>query len=221
MNSDELIYIFHELKTPMSAIHSFAEYLKNSNDEESKSIGNIISDNIKYQKHLIDNFNYHILIENRQLEISKIETDIINNSILPIIFDLKMTADKKNMRIVKMPDSHIDKLLISTDAALISVIFSNLFDNAVKYGKQDSDIQYGFYLQNNCFRCDIINTCEPISETDMKRMFGKYERLDAVKNNIRGAGLGLYIADALAQKLSARIICANIADNIIKFSVII
>ena len=79
----------------------------------------------------------------------------------------------------------------------MELVFENLIENAVKYSKDNSDIEISF--ANNNF--NISNECDEISKKlevltpskkDLKKIWKPYNRLEK-DEEVRGTGIGLSI----------------------------
>ncbi len=81
---------------------------------------------------------------------------------------------------------------ISADIELIRTAVGNLADNAVKYSPADSEIK----ISVNDKTLTISNKSEPISKSDLKRIWEPYERIDKSRHK-KGNGLGLSIVKSI------------------------
>jgi signal transduction histidine kinase len=85
---------------------------------------------------------------------------------------------------------------------LISQVFSNLIENAVKYSKPSSDIviQGGYVSATDSVEVSIQNLGIPLTQADAKRVFERGYRTQEAKNLYpAGTGFGLYIAKRIIE----------------------
>jgi len=79
------------------------------------------------------------------------------------------------------------------DKALVKSIFSNLMDNAIKYSPPGNTIRVSAgTVSPKGLEFSITNTCAPMSQEDLDRLFNPFFRIPGQKAS--GTGLGLAIA---------------------------
>lgn len=91
---------------------------------------------------------------------------------------------------------------------LITQVFSNIIENAIKYSIGDSgvDIQ-GFYdARNDVVTVSVHNRGIPLRQEDTQRVFERgYRTLEAKNQYPAGTGFGLYIAKRIVESHQGRI----------------
>lgn len=91
-----------------------------------------------------------------------------------------------------------------TDRQLLTIILSNLVDNALKYALPASQVDIRAeaveHRGHPGIRIDVANVPGPAGMPDPQRVFTKYYRAAAAHGKT-GSGLGLHIASGLARKL--------------------
>ncbi|WP_020586278.1 HAMP domain-containing sensor histidine kinase [Desulfobacter curvatus] len=79
------------------------------------------------------------------------------------------------------------------DKALVKSVFSNLMDNAIKYSPPGNSIRVSAgTVSPKGLEFSITNTCAPMSQKDLDRLFNPFFRIPGQKAS--GTGLGLAIA---------------------------
>ena len=95
-----------------------------------------------------------------------------------------------------------------TDAQLVSVILSNLIDNALKYGQPESAVQVNIAAAVRKGASGVVvlvsNVPGASGMPDPKMVFKKYYRAPGAHGKV-GSGLGLHIAEGFARKLGGRL----------------
>lgn len=97
---------------------------------------------------------------------------------------------------------------VRVDVGKSRQIVQNLIDNAFKYTKDKGLVTVTLIKNNKEKRAEVsvIDQGIGIAEEDIKSIFGKFERAqNASKTNVTGAGLGLYIAKAMAEAMGGNI----------------
>ena len=92
-----------------------------------------------------------------------------------------------------------DTQQIYSDAALLDILLSNLIDNAIKYGAENSIIT----LQQRAQTLTISNTIAPNTALDIERVDERFYRGGHL--DIEGTGLGLSIVGNIAQQLGVMV----------------
>lgn len=89
-----------------------------------------------------------------------------------------------------------------THAPLATELISNLIDNAIRYAGKGAHIAVSVVLTGTSIRVIVEDNGPGIRPADREKAFTRFTRLDASADR-SGSGLGLPIARALAQALSA------------------
>ena len=93
---------------------------------------------------------------------------------------------------------------VFVDLERISIVFSNLISNAIKYGYRDSEIILKAQPYTSDFvRFSVINSGPGLSEEEQGRVFDKFYRRSG--QDREGVGLGLSIARQVVQAHEGRI----------------
>ncbi len=121
---------------------------------------------------------------------------------LPVTLQLRCDALAEKARIVVAPTDDMPLLLV--DPRMLSIIFNNLLDNALKYSPAGSPISVTLLRIGNPEGAvqELRVSNQPLDGPlpDALRLFQKYYRGDAVKR-ISGSGLGLYLSRLLARRM--------------------
>lgn len=173
--------VAHNLKTPLCIINGFSENLREENGYLTKQ---------HYINVIQEQANEMDILVHKMLDFSKLETDSakLNIKSFNIKRELENIAKKYNDISSKNIIVTADDKEIFADKELMELVFENLIENAVKYSKDNSDIEISF--ANNNF--NISNECDEISKKDLKKIWKPYNRLEK-DEEVRGTGIGLSI----------------------------
>ncbi len=95
---------------------------------------------------------------------------------------------------------------INGNAELLERVFVNLFSNAIKYSSSGSTITIDLILHNHFLRCCVNDQGSGIRETDLKKIFEKFQRFHHRSHKHEpGLGLGLSFVKAVIDRLNAQI----------------
>jgi signal transduction histidine kinase/HPt (histidine-containing phosphotransfer) domain-containing protein/ActR/RegA family two-component response regulator len=199
----------HEIRTPMNAVIGLSELMPSYNLNNTQK--NYLMDIRKMSRAMLG-------IINDILDFSKIEAGKLE--IIPVHFNLTalyneivsmfgFMANGKALEFRTQKDETLPDIVYG-DEMRIRQILTNVINNAVKYTrmghidfrltKEDTPV-HGAYIM-----AIVEDSGIGISEEDMPKLFGTFQRFDTNKNRvISGTGLGLAITKQLLEMLGGSI----------------
>ena len=185
----------HELKTPIFVIKGYVDMLNDwgKDDKEVLDEGLIVlKKEIQNMQELTEKLLF--LAKSRNLTIEK--TSINLDSVLKEIIDNLIFAYPKQK--INYSSSEI---FIDSDAALLKLLFKNLIENAIKYGK-DNPINIELKKEKKV-TVIIEDFGVGISEKALPHIFERFYREDESRNReIKSYGLGLSIVKEIIALLN-------------------
>ena len=206
LQNNFLLSVTHELKSPLASVKLQLQTLQKHNlDQELK--------NKLLQKALADNERLLRMIDNVLLA-SKAESEnnILNlkriNLTEVLINLIEQTFDENKHRIlVKATQNN----LVEVDEQFISIIFSNLIENAIKYSPSNSLIEINIEYVNNKIVASVKDKGPGIDDIEKEKVFAKFYRIGNEETRLaKGTGLGLFITKNLCDLQNIQI---AISDN--------
>ena len=187
----------HELRTPLTSIHGYAEFLEKAATTEEKRIiaaKYIMSESERLQK------ISEILLDSAYIrgnETEKTETDIA--SILSDISErLKFKANDRKAEIIL----DTEKTVVSGNETLLSMLFYNLTENAIKACQSGGKIT----LSCRNGRAIIEDNGKGMTEEQLLHITEPFYRTDKSRSRAEGgAGLGLALCKQIADSHNASI----------------
>ncbi|SHH44307.1 MASE3 domain-containing sensor histidine kinase [Clostridium grantii] len=194
--------ISHELKTPITVIHSAIQtekiFLQNKDIESLKKYNGIIKQNC----------NRLIRIINNIIDSTKIESGFMNpilkvNNIVELIENITQSivhyVKSKEMEVVF--DTCEEEIYILCDPDYIERIILNLLSNAIKYSQKGSTIQV--IINKDDLGQVLIMVKDNgigISPDNIDSIFDRFEKVDKKMNRENeGSGIGLFITKSLVE----------------------
>lgn len=195
-------FISHELKSPLNSMIFGTSSLKDGylgpiNDQQKETLERILK-NTEYLETMISHYLNLSRIEKGELEIRKRSANFISEVLNPILIHLE-----NQIKAVKMTlDNKIPKdLSILADPNLIRIVMDNLLSNAAKYGREEGRIELSAIETETETEISVWNEGEGITPDGLKKLFGKFVRLDQPHERKRkGTGLGLFISHEIIQQ---------------------
>lgn len=192
----------HELKTPLTTILGYQELIYSGVIKDEDKIKEAIEITINQAKKIKDIITDMLTISKLEnVDDNKIENVSILSTINDILKDEKLKIENKNIK-VNINDEDFNILANKDD---INKLFSNLIDNAIKYNKDNGNIDIIVIKDDK--EVKIKDTGIGIKDEDKDRIFERFYRVDNSKleNNVEGTGLGLSIVKHIVDKYSYKI----------------
>lgn len=200
LKTEFLSIVSHELKTPLTAMRTSSEFLR-ENDGCDVPLKNqmldIVIRNIDRQSRMVDDL----------LDISRIESDRMKfrQESVDIKDTIKMSLEvldnfikEKDMKVlVNLPD---DLSTINTDKDKLVQVFVNLLNNAVKFSKKGGMIDINVEDEDDFVRVSVIDAGIGMGPGELERVFDKFYQIDSTSTRkVGGSGLGLSIVKGIIE----------------------
>ncbi len=203
--------VAHDLRNPLSAIYTAADFLKKKNPDAGSNINEMagyILDASKQILNLIENFLNIKMIESGKEEIEREVVDI--KMILQwMISHYAVNAQKKNITLhFHFEDKQ--QYLVWVNESRMTQVLENLISNAIKYSPHGKQVNIWLSKRQCCIRCEVEDQGPGLSESDKKQLFGKFARLSARPTGQESSvGLGLFIVKKLVEMMNGKIWCES------------
>jgi signal transduction histidine kinase len=122
----------------------------------------------------------------------------------------KQKKEKINIVYSTNPDFQFqfdeEPMMITGDEISLKLVFSNLFQNAIKYAGADSEISVRYVKNDNGFMISVSDNGKGIEEKEYKSIFKKFYRVgDENIRETKGTGLGLFLVKQILKSHKADI----------------
>ena len=189
--------IAHDLRTPLTRVHNRLSQLRSQLDEaQQDEVQAIIED----CDELLATFN--ALLRISALESGGQMTSAKSTSLNALLADVAELYDPvANARGIAINNRVDQPCEIRGDGDLLFQMFANLVDNAIKYSPPGSAIDMGLHPgRNGEDHVVVIADSGPgIPAAERENVFRRFYRLDSARSAQPGHGLGLSLAQAIAQ----------------------
>ena len=188
-------FVSHELKNTLGVIYTSSKTLAcglaGPLDERQTILVDGIVRNIDTAVSMTKRYLDLARIEKGELSVSVKIIEIKSQVIDPVIREMRENMEQHGMTLsVDLPPSISSR----GDPDLLRVVFKNLLDNAVKYGREGGRIRVSCRAHAEKHHFEIWNEGPGLAPEQISRLFGKFVRFGSERpGETRGTGLGLFI----------------------------
>ena len=195
IKNDFINNMTHELKTPIASISLAAQMMSDDSvaktEQMNNNLGRIILDESKRLRFLVDKVLQMSMFDRQSTTFKKKELDL-NEMVENIANTFSLRVEHTGGHIYTQIDA-VDSAIFVDEMHFQNMI-NNLFDNAVKYRKQDEplDIYVNTWNDNDSLYFSIRDTGVGIKRENLKKVFDKFYRVHTGNvHDVKGFGLGL------------------------------
>lgn len=218
--NDLIMYLAHDLKTPLSSVIGYLTLLRDEtqiSEELREKYLSISLDKAERLEDLINEF-FEITrfnLSNITLQYSSID---LTRLLEQLIYEFQPMLKDKSLRCSLYAPENFP---LYCDGDKIQRVFDNLLRNAVIYSTPNTEITVAAEHEGESCIIRFINYGNTLPEEKLERIFEQFYRLDAARSTKSGgAGLGLAIARQIVELHKGRI-SAESKDGWIKFTVVL
>jgi len=197
----------HELKSPLAAVENYLVMMKDR----------VIGDELVKYDNMIDRSLIRIdgmrkmifdLLDLTKIESGQKQRNLTNVNIISsakfAIEGVLLNAKERNITINL--DCKDDVIELLADSSELDIVFNNIVSNAVKYNKDNGQINLGISKENDFIKIVCKDTGIGMSKEDLEKLFGEFVRIkNAQTKNIMGSGLGLSILKKIVKLYNGEI----------------
>lgn len=186
-----LLMIGHEFRTPLAIIDSATQMLEMERNLPGTAQPRVrkIRNAVQRMLHLME----RCVVDDRLGGMTRMSFDLA-----------ALLVELANEAAANAPDHDIAAYgcsipaIVAGDRDLLTVVFSNLVENAVKYSPVSGTIEIRLDRDGDWVAVSVVDTGIGINATDGARIFEKYFRASNATGTA-GAGLGLYLARRIVE----------------------
>lgn len=216
--NDLLVYLAHDLKTPLTSVLGYLKLLEDEPDISAELISKytgIARAKAERLEELINEFFEITRFSTKKLVLEPAKTNL-SRMLTQITYEFNPVLRDKNLAWdLNIPEN----IEIVCDTDKLERAVDNLIRNAINYSFPDTAIQFTLVPLAGSVQICIQNQGNTIPPEKLERIFEQFYRLDAARSSdTGGAGLGLAIAKEIVE-LHHGIITAYSADERIRFTI--
>lgn len=189
LRTDFIANVSHELKTPLAVLQNYGTMLQQPNLPESKRLeyAKAITDASRRLANLITNILKLNRLENQQI-FPQTKLYNLSEQLCECLLTFETDWDKKDLEIQTNID---DEIFIKADSELLSLVWNNLFSNAIKFTEPKGTVSVSLKKDGSQnVVVAISDTGCGMSPETVKHIFEKFYQGDT-SHSTQGNGLGL------------------------------
>lgn len=201
--------VAHDLKSPLNQIKGMISIIKlttpDGNDEMMKYLDTMEGSANRLNEMIakildveaIESHDLNVKLEN--IDLAAIARDTADR--------FKVVAREKN---IKVESEIASGVIVHIDSDYVFQVYENLISNAIKFSPADKTVFIKLKVVDGKALFEVKDQGPGINEDDMKKLFGKYQKLSArPTGNEISTGLGLSIVKKYVEAMNGRIWCES------------
>lgn len=184
----------HEMRTPLTGIHGYAEYIltaKISEDDKIEAAQFIMSESMRL-KHISETLLDMAFVRENQITKVKLAAKEL---LLDTCDRFRYRAQEKNINI----NCTGGDFLLEGDVLLLELLLSNLTENALNAVSDDGEIELGAVIENGRKTLYVKDSGRGMSTEQLAHITEPFYRTDKARDRRNGGtGLGLALCDRIA-----------------------
>lgn len=215
--NDLVMYLAHDLKTPLSSVIGYLILLceeKQLSEEMREKYLSISLEKAEQLENLINEF-FEITrfnLSNITLQYSQIN---LTRLLEQLIYEFQPMLKEKNLQCNL---TALDNIMLKCDANKMQRVFENILRNAVIYSYSGTEITVRMDVKEDGIEICFENQGNTIPAEILDHIFEQFYRLDTSRGTNSGSGLGLAIAKQIVE-IHGGIITAQSKDENIQFRI--
>ena len=212
--NDLIVYMAHDLKTPLTSIIGYLTLLK-----DEKQISKELQE--KYIKITLDKALRVEDLTNQFFDITRynLQKMPINKQEMNLVYLLKQVIDEcypmLEKRNLKCHLESVDKVMYVGDGDKLARAFDNLLKNAINYSYENTTIDIQLEEKEGKISIVFRNKGDKIPQYKLDKLFEKFYRGDDARtSSTGGAGLGLAITKQIIELHQGKIYVKNDSEYI-------
>ncbi|MBI2618897.1 MAG: hypothetical protein HYW57_02340 [Ignavibacteriales bacterium] len=214
MKSEFIANVSHEIKTPVATIRTLAENLNEgwvAEQKKQEEYFHLIARETERLSHLVENILDFSRIEAKRKSYQKQMTsggDLIHKT----LEQFRLLTDGQGVKLRERIPPNLPR--INVDPEAIEQALLNLFDNAVKYSREEKLVEVSTEVTANYLRVKVSDHGHGIEKRDLEKIFEKFYRIDSRNGKkIPGSGIGLTLVKEIIEAHGGKVTVESELDK--------
>lgn len=202
MKTELITNVSHDLKTPLTAIITYVNLLKEENvtEEQRTQYLQILEQKSLRLKALIEDLFEVSKANSRNVTLNLVDVDIVN-LLRQVEFEQEDRLAERNLAVrLRLPE---EKVMVRLDSQKAYRIYENLFGNIIKYAMEGTRIYVDLEQSEGEVTVRLKNITEQEITVSGEELTERFVRGDTSRNT-EGSGLGLAIVRSFTELMGGR-----------------
>ena len=202
LRTDFIANVSHEMKTPLAVIQNYGTMLQQPNlsDEDRKDYARTVTNASQRLASLITNILKLNKLENQQIYPKKEHFDL-GEQLCECLLGFENAWEAKNLEIETEIEDGVN---VESDPELLSLVWNNLFSNAIKFTEGGGTVGLKLHTENGHAVVEVSDTGCGISPEVGVHIFEKFYQGDT-SHATQGNGLGLALVKRVVDIIGGEI----------------
>lgn len=216
LRTDFIANVSHELKTPLAVIQNYGSLLQQPNlsEEERKDYARTVTSAAQRLASLITNILKLNKLENQQIYPATVKFDL-SEQLCECLLGFEDAWEARNLDI---ETEIVDGILVDSDPELLSLVWNNLFSNAIKFTEDGGTVGLKVYRDGSHAVIEVSDTGCGISPEVGAHIFEKFYQGDT-SHATQGNGLGLALVKRIVDIIGGEISVSSVQGKGSTFTV--
>lgn len=187
----------HELKTPLTSIYGYAQYLryaKATEEERREGLMYIMEESGRLAK-MSETMLTMRLYEKEERKLEKVSLQVVAARLQKILAE---KLQEKNLTI----RMEFEEETVFAEETLLISLFRNLLENAIRASNEGDEVVFRSFRENDKQVFEVIDYGIGMEEAELERITEAFYRVDKARSRKDGGvGLGLSIVDLIVKRL--------------------
>jgi len=205
--------VSHELKTPMTTIGGFIDGMLDGTipEERRRKYLELVSEEVKRLSRLVTGMLNLSKIEDGELQLNLKPFDV-NELVFTTVLRFERIVAAKGLELTGL--DALEPATITGDRDMLTQVFYNLIDNAVKFTPKGERLEFYAAADRGRYVFRLRNTGVGVSSEELARIFERFYKTDKSRSyDVKGAGLGLYLAKTIVKMHGGAISAASDGES--------
>lgn len=211
--SDLIMYLAHDLKTPLSSVIGYLQLLRDEPTLPEEARTRYLATTLRKAERLDALTNEFFEITRFNLSEIPLAPQRMDLSLLleQLLFEAQPQLAEKGLTTTLSAPEHLP---LRADPDKLSRVFDNLLRNAILYSWPDTTIAISAEHDDKVAIIRFTNQGDTIPPEKLARLFEQFFRLDSARATSGGVGLGLAIARAITRQHGGDITAESANDRV-------
>jgi signal transduction histidine kinase len=219
LRADFVSNVTHELKTPLTSIHMFAESIllgRVKSDTDLNKYANIIVRESENLKRMINNILEFSRKENNKLVYQIKETNL-SDLVNIIMEEMKYWLDINGFKVTIEIEENV---FAKVESEGLKQALSNLISNAIKYSLSHKELIVRLFRNEKSVCVEIEDFGIGIPKDKLNLIFEKFYRVNSAENeSVSGTGLGLTVTKDIIEAQKGELLVESTLGKGSKFTI--